>query len=1151
MRIDSRISSAARYRLGHWRLISPLAIVVSFAFIACLFIQNTSLTPSPSGESYKATMSQEITIRVEGHDSSQLSFTEGHEIVTRYVGSEELRSAVEGNEARPVSLASGDFDEDGVTDLICGYSSLNGGMIALHRGNIDSRYPNSPEALRRKEEGTLTNAPFIAPGYLFSLPRAPDFLGVGDFNGDGRMDIVSATKYGRSLSLLAGDGHHGFAPASDINLPGDITAMAIGEVNRRDGLNDIVIAVTDAGSSSLLVFEGAVGALRASPEIFELPGQALSLAVAQLTGDHNGDIAAAAGHELFIIEGRDRKSYLPERMRTEAKAADISKRSFNEQILSIAVGDFDKDNSGILALLLGDKTIHVLGAQSLSELGELQSANHKTIDRNCQLIAAKVSGCATDDLIIWNRESNQTQSMSVITTKNFLAQDREDHERESSAVIESASSAAAMMRMQLNDDGVADLVILRSGSASPSLVTTRPHAIFSVTNTNDSGAGSLRQAIVDANQNPGVDTITFGIPGRRTRTIRLLSELPAITETVSIDATTQQGFNGSPIVELTDGSPSSQRIVSGLRIEAADCVVRGLAINSFSEGVGITIRTAAATGNHIEGCFIGTNVRGNSAAANAGGILIVNDEENPNTGAKRNIIGGTVPAARNLISGNRFEGIKIGPENGDTSENIIQGNLVGTNMSGTAALANGLGILILCPNNTVGGMVAGARNVVSGTRNDLESTGVLILSDSNIVQGNFLGTNQAGDQAIPGINGVVVDAGRLNTIGGTTAEARNIISGNIREGVGLLDSSDTLVQGNFIGTDVSGTQSIGNLSAGIGVARSPDTTLTGNVISNNTDQGVFVGFAREGEAIGQSGLFILNNIIGADAGGVIDMGNIGDGIFVEVTSSDNTIEGNIVAFNRGNGINIPNVTDNPGAPAVRISMLSNFIHSNDQLGINLGDDGVTKNDDKDIDQGANELQNFPVLGASSISAPDSILSGTVSPAVAANVAGTFNSTPNSTFTLQFYFGINCPTQGTQFVGFIPILIKTMSVNTDINGNADYEFAFELPQGQNGGFVNCTATDPVSNTSEISQCISVGVPQVFPSITDLARSGKKLFIAGENFDAQAKILINGNEQATKVESPNELLGKKAGKKLKPGDRIQVRNSDGKLSNRVTF
>jgi len=94
-------------------------------------------------------------------------------------------------------------------------------------------------------------------------------------------------------------------------------------------------------------------------------------------------------------------------------------------------------------------------------------------------------------------------------------------------------------------------------------------------------------------------------------------------------------------------------------------------------------------------------------------------------------------------------------------------------------------------------------------------------------------------------------------------------------------------------------------------------------------------------------------------------------------------------------------------------------------------------------------------------------------AVNTTVTGTINSTPNSTFTLEFFFASGCSTVTHQLSGSVPISLGTLSVTTDGSGNAVYTFSFTLPSGSTSGFVNSTATDVNGNTSEFSQCIAVG------------------------------------------------------------------------------
>src|SRR6185295_6986653 len=226
---------------------------------------------------------------------------------------------------------------------------------------------------------------------------------------------------------------------------------------------------------------------------------------------------------------------------------------------------------------------------------------------------------------------------------------------------------------------------VRSAALSP-----MPPMTFTVINNADMGAGSLRSAIDQANANPGTDLINFN-PG--IGTINLLSTLPAISEAVTIDG-------GSPKTELNgDGAAGG---ADGLVIMGTGVTIKNLVINRFS-GVGINIQF---DGNTVQGNFIGTNAAGTSSLANASGGIFV-------AGAN-NVIGGTTPAARNVISGNGSSAVTL---NGNIShDNAVLGNFIGTDATGTNPLANngtGVGVFSGAFNNTIGGLVAGAGNTIA------------------------------------------------------------------------------------------------------------------------------------------------------------------------------------------------------------------------------------------------------------------------------------------------------------------------------------------------------------------------------------------------------------------------------------------------------
>jgi parallel beta-helix repeat protein len=359
---------------------------------------------------------------------------------------------------------------------------------------------------------------------------------------------------------------------------------------------------------------------------------------------------------------------------------------------------------------------------------------------------------------------------------------------------------------------------------------------FTVTNTNDSGTGSLRQAIESANANLGLDVIAFNIPamgrhpGTDPRTIQPTSPLPHITDPVIIDGYTQPGAapatddaQATLLIEL-DGIKAGDGFVSGLIISAGNSTVRGLVINRFGD-VGIHIQENG--GNIIEGNYIGTDVTGTVDRGNFDdGIRIWN--------APGNTVGGTTAEARNVVSGNNDMGVEI-ILSGATG-NKVQGNYIGTDVTGTADLGNSThGVFINASSNTIGGSSSGTGNVISGnggagiTIHDIGAT-------ENQILGNYIGTDVNGTTPLGnGDHGVIILDAPNNTIGGTTREARNVISGNGGAGIEIngVGVTGNQILGNFIGTDASRRESLGNTSAGVRIISCSDNTLTDNTVSNN------------------------------------------------------------------------------------------------------------------------------------------------------------------------------------------------------------------------------------------------------------------------------------------------------------------------------
>lgn len=427
-----------------------------------------------------------------------------------------------------------------------------------------------------------------------------------------------------------------------------------------------------------------------------------------------------------------------------------------------------------------------------------------------------------------------------------------------------------------------------------------PGATFAVTNVNDSGVGSLRQAIINANASAGLDTITFQIPGSVPFTINVLSALPALNEAVVLDATTQPGYVNHPVIELNGATVGIGGTV-GLRV-GTNSTIRGLAINRFSaDGIRLD-----GGGNTLQGNYIGTDVNGTLARGNGQyGVFVF--------GTGGNTIGGTNAAQRNVISGGNDTGIYL--LNSTATGNVIQGNYLGLNAAGTASLGNtNNGIAIYnAPTNTVGGTLAGARNVISGNG----GSGIYLnggTARANLIQGNFLGVNAAGSASLGNAgDGITLNSAPGNFIGGTNAGAGNIISGNSKGGI-LLNSagaSANRLEGNYVGTDPTGLVALGNAFAGITLSGAVSNTIGGlvasarNLISGNRLDGVYAT-----NSIGNS---ILGNFIGVNVSGSAALSNAFTGVTLD-GASYNTLGGNpsggraVVAANGDIGVWIKGIT---------------------------------------------------------------------------------------------------------------------------------------------------------------------------------------------------------------------------------------------------
>jgi len=568
-------------------------------------------------------------------------------------------------------------------------------------------------------------------------------------------------------------------------------------------------------------------------------------------------------------------------------------------------------------------------------------------------------------------------------------------------------------------------------------------ADFVVTNTNNSGAGSLREAIMQANSASGAPhNINFNIPfsdnGYNSQkgiwTINLTSPLTYILKSdIVIDGTTQTAFLGNtnphgPEIMLFGGNSTdfAFHIFNASRVH-----IKGFIISGFIYGIQISGNNA--TQNIISGNYIGVNHDATDTLPNYVGIEIM-------AGAHNNIVGGSQTEERNIVSGNAHIGIRLL----QASHNIVKNNYVGTDRTGTYALPNYDGISLEgnTQHNTIGGLSANDRNIVSGN----VAYGIPLIgidTRHNIIIGNYIGTNVSGNSAIPNTYGVLFDDGsRYNILGGYAGGAANLISGNSGYGVFIynLGTIQNDVIGNLIGTDKSGMAAVPNATGIVADGAAKKHFIDANVISGNLQQGIAI------HVVGTDNHIITRNKIGTDISGLLPLPNNSDGIRIAEGGKWNIIgaapdSGNIIAFNGGNGITI--MTDND----LYNTISGNSIFANAGLGIDLYYPGPNINDPGDTDTGPNMRLNYPVIENAVYDFSTGITT----------VSGSLDTQNPHNCTIELFLSDYYPIG----YGQGKIYLTSVSPHTDGTFSVSFNQALSLTH------ICATNTDWLGNTSEFS------------------------------------------------------------------------------------
>ncbi len=995
------------YRPYGRRSIEVLSVLVALTGFMFAWVQVAKLQ---SREMPAAENDAPVTIRAAKRGNPYINFDDGREL--------DLGANASGTQ--PVALVSADFDSDGIADVVTADTT---GKLQLLKGRDPAIFALDPN---RKEQAKPE--PFTAVALDAALGISPDMMFAGDFNADGKQDILGLTKGASGVVVVLGDGFGHFSRPTAIPVNGSITAAEAGEIGRPDGQADLAVAVTNQKGSFLVVFEHPESAFKHAPEMIKLPAPATALAIGNMDEDFYSDIAVACGNDVVIVHERGQAYpwdiFKDSEVVRPPAVVEVRKMPFT--IASMAVGRFGDRRGTSLAMLGGDGNIYqlepaadrkkadrptadlkdlkavpyrptdhtgrrfamaseitnpsnqvdpvgfpivdraTLGKKSVSEfledqrrsaaetdpkvdpasmarlaaVGKAQTSatreratrafirtisaasspvakwSLKAITSDSPLARMSGGGDATltrlnvsdsnlDDLMVTSRGSGEIQFVS--RQKNGGTGYRSEV-----SSITSDSVTEAVLPLNLNLDGINDLVILRAGSKAPSVVVSAPMAFFAVNTTDDTpncfagGECSLRGAILQANANFGNDIIGFALPAGTVLSPQ--TQLPSITDTLSI-----QGGNlpdGTKAIEISGADIPAP--ADGLKIRTSNCFIYNLAINGFKSissggsdigGNGIVIESDSTLQNNghnsIYQNYLGTDPTGSLRRGNeANGLLIFDSDSN---GITQNVISGngTHPIYGDGMPTKYGNGVSVigGNSNG------LSGNIIGLNAQGNAKLGNYHGIFLTGANNEVGNEVGGG-NTISGNGVEYNEYhqclgfGIYnaplydadtqeLLTVDNTVQGNRIGTDPSGTVGLGNCwRGIQTYPIVRTVIGSITEDGRNTISGNQLDAIwcgDLTTGSDTseggycAIAGNNIGTDVTGTQSVYNsidniplVYPGSGVV----TVLNNYSLSNVGAPG---GTSQGGACTGFCNLISGNDSGGVafDADGALETGGVG------------------------------------------------------------------------------------------------------------------------------------------------------------------------------------------------------------------------------------------------------------------------------------
>lgn len=821
-----------------------------------------------------------VTVKAEKRGFPFVNFENGKEFFS-------TNSIVNGSQAKV--LASADFDSDGIADLVTVDST---GRLNLYRGNAE--YRSADNKLSKQENRT---APFYPEAKSFSLNISPYYLETGDFNADGKKDILAAAKNDNNFKLLSGDGKGSFTEPLSIPLDGQITSLAIGEIGKQDGQTDAAAVVTNSKGSFLFVFEHPESAFKHKPEIFKLDSPAVSVAIGNLDDDFYADIAVASGNQLTIIHGRG-QAYpwdLNKRFGIERPKAFVAKRQMPFAIAGVEIGDFNDSPGDDLAILANSGSISILEPTRSGKVSNLSLKAE--VGRQAKGVSFAPTGTdankygVLDDSQIISAEAAKESDLPLIDStlspkerQGFLTKRAEEETKKLEKLSReelTKRTAEAKAKGEENRRRSKEAFIKTISGRPSTLANWKLVNLISDARLKNAAYSETSQKLIKARvSDSGKDDLV--LLDSISKQIQIVAEtktqnqLPE-TKLVSLDAESnpisvlKMRLNADSLddlVVLREGSPQPSFLMTAPAATITVNTTSDGASDCQTPGANCTLRGAIQLANASPGADqINFNIPGSAPHK------IQPLSELPVITQPLNIFGASQPG---FTQNPRIQ---------------IDGSLIGQPADGLKIRASSCFVTYLSITGFLSAFDPDTGNRIGGNGISLETPVGFARTRFNSLFHNSLGVapdgvTDGGNQA----TGLLLFDSDFNLI------ENNVMSGNDGAGISVTNGNNNTIRANKIGVNAAGTEKLPNalgvfLTGNNNVIGS-DSASSGNTISGNGRQrqppyedtcsgiGVYVPplVSLDTGALLTNGNNIFGNKIGTNSAGTAPLGNCSQGI---------------------------------------------------------------------------------------------------------------------------------------------------------------------------------------------------------------------------------------------------------------------------------